>query len=1370
MAFILTQQDLDQITDLVRGLPLLDSVSGIRSLSGEGNNLLNPNLGMADTPYLRLTPAYYGAADGLGNLRVNPIYAQLDPRAISNTLGQQEVGAPKAASGANLLFTAFGQYFDHGLTSLAKGGSGTIQIGGVGTGRGPASDNPADLTRATVVSLDESNLPVHLNKTPNYIDQNQAYGSNALVGVFLRQADGLGDVTARLASGGADPSSPGFDLLPSLRDLIFMHWENDTRFSDGVTATTFRTYYAGLVDSQGVIDNALATNLYRDFMGTGQPLLTDINPFISPLDHIVGGDGRVNENFTLTAVHTIWARNHNFHVENLSVSGFAGTAEELYQAAKIINEAEYQRVIYTEFTDVLLGGMRGSGSHGWGGYDATVDPSISHEFAAAAFRFGHSLVTQTVQVMNAAGEISDVALFDAFLNPTVTGNFQLPDGSPTTAEALAQMGYVPQPGYEQLGVSSILAGITQQAAEEVDVNIVDAIRNDLVRISADLFSFNVARGRDLGLGTLNQVRTALNTSQDPYVREAVDEWAGNMSAYSSWEDFQARNILSDTLIEKLKVAYPDLVLGSPEEIDSFQAINPDIVLVDGNTVKGIDRLDLWVGGLIEAHINSGMVGQTFWVIIHEQLDRLQEADRFYYLDRVDNLAFYDQIENGAEGGFGAIIARNTGGLWNGANVFLAGDALNLVGAPLALDFVAPEVEAFSPAEGAKDAAVGTNILLTFNEAVVFGAGNIELRLADGTVIERFVAGTSPQVTINERVLTINPTSDLIGGMQYFLAIDSGAVRDNTGNAYAGTTTFEFTTRAAILMGNQLANVLTGGAGMDEIFGLAGNDRLSGLGGNDLLDGGAGNDTLLGGLGNDTLTGGIGNDVLTGGGDSDTASYASSTAAVRVSLASIAAQNTGGAGTDTLSGIANLVGSSLNDTLTGNTGNNSIEGGDGNDTINGGAGNDTMSGGIGDDSYFVDSVTDVIIESPNSGTDTVSSTVTYTLASDVENLTLTGIAAINATGNGSNNVLVGNTGNNSIEGGDGNDTINGGAGNDTMSGGIGDDSYFVDSVTDVIIESPNSGTDTVSSTVTYTLASDVENLTLTGIAAINATGNGSNNVLVGNTGNNILSGGSGVDTMTGGTGNDIFQFSSLAELGDTITDFAIGVDKIDLSAVLLNNTQLTWIGTAAFTAAGQVRSTATTLEFNTDAILGSDFQLNLSNLNASLIGFTDFIGVINGTGGGSPGGGGTVTPNAINGTAASNILNGTTAADIINGNGGDDQIRGNLGADTLTGGAGVDRFRYSTEAEVLGDVITDFKAGGADRIDFQLMDANTGAIGNQTFAFRATLAFTGAGQLRYEVRGADTYVFGNTNADATTAEFQLVLSNYNQPLLGADFVL
>ena len=1143
MAFILTQQDVDQITALVRGLPLDESVSGIRSLSGEGNNLLNPSLGMADTPFLRLTPAYYGVADGLGNMGVNPIFAQLDPRAISNTLGQQEVGAPKAASGANLLFSAFGQYFDHGLTSLAKGGSGTIQIGGVGTGRGPASDNPADLTRATVAGLDGSDLPIHLNKTSNYIDQNQAYGSNALVGIFLRQADGLGGVTARLASGGADPSSPEFDLLPSLRNLILMHWDNDTSFSDGVTTTTFRTYYAGLVDAQGVIDNALATNLYKDFMGTGQPLLTDMNPFISPLDHIIGGDSRANENFTLTAVHTIWARNHNFHVENLSVSGFAGTAEELYQAAKMINEAEYARVIYTEFTDVLLGGMKGSGSHGWGGYDATLDPSISHEFAAAAYRFGHSLVTQTVQVMNAAGEISDVTLFDAFLNPTVTGNFQLPDGTPTTAEALAQMGYVPQPGYAQLGVSSILAGISQQTAEEVDVNIVDAIRNDLSRISADLFSFNVARGRDLGLGTLNQVRMSLNTSQDTYVREAIDRWAGDLSAYSSWEDFQARNNLSDTLIEKLKVAYPDLVLGSSEEIDAFQAINPDIVLVDGNTVKGIDRVDLWVGGLIEAHINDGMVGQTFWVILHEQLDRLQEADRFYYLDRFDNFAFYAQIDGGTEGGFGAIIARNTGGLWNGENVFLTGDPLNLIGAPLVFDFIAPEVETFSPAEGAKDAAVGADIVVTFNEAVVFGAGNIELRLADGTVIESFVAGTSPQLTINERILTINPTSDLIAGMQYFLAIDTGAVHDNTGNAYAGTTTFEFTTQAGILTGDQRANVLTGGAGMDEIYGLAGNDRLTGLDGNDLLDGGAGNDTLLGGRGNDTLIGGAGNDVLTGGGGNDTASYATSTAAVRVSLASSSAQNTGGAGTDTLSGVDNLVGSDLNDTLTGNARDNHIDGGAGSDVITGAAGIDTLDGGEESDIYLLTVLADkTAAEIADSGT--------------------TGLDELRfaATTAGTLTLFAGDTG---LE---------------RVVIGTGTAASAVSSATTAL----NVNAADVNNELTITGNAGANTLTGTSFADIIEGGLG-NDVLYGGAGNDWLVGGLGRDTLSGGAGSDVFVFTTTSEssntstTSDVIADFLQGQGKIDLSAIdafarTNANDAFVWRGTSAFSSNsdGEVR--------------------------------------------------------------------------------------------------------------------------------------------------------------------------------------------------------
>ncbi|MFO0097550.1 MAG: Calx-beta domain-containing protein, partial [Aphanizomenon sp.] len=144
------------------------------------------------------------------------------------------------------------------------------------------------------------------------------------------------------------------------------------------------------------------------------------------------------------------------------------------------------------------------------------------------------------------------------------------------------------------------------------------------------------------------------------------------------------------------------------------------------------------------------------------------------------------------------------------------------------------------------------------------------------------------------------------------------------------------------------------------------------------------------------------------------------------------------------------------------------------------------------------------------TDTLTASVTTTLPANVENLTLTGAAAINGTGNAGNNVITGNTGNN---------ILNGGAGIDTLIGGLGNDTYVVDSATDTITELANGGTDTIQSSVTYTIAAlvNVENLTLTGAAAINGTGNAGNNVITGNTGNNILNGGAGIDTLIGGLG-------------------------------------------------------------------------------------------------------------------------------------------------------------------------------------------------------------------------------------------------------------
>ena len=168
----------------------------------------------------------------------------------------------------------------------------------------------------------------------------------------------------------------------------------------------------------------------------------------------------------------------------------------------------------------------------------------------------------------------------------------------------------------------------------------------------------------------------------------------------------------------------------------------------------------------------------------------------------------------------------------------------------------------------------------------------------------------------------------------------------------------------------------------------------------------------------------------------------------------------------------LTGSGEEDVLSGLAGNDTLQGFAGNDTLDGGAGNDTMIGGSGNDTYVVDAATDVVTELAGQGTDTVQSSVSYTLGVNVENLSLTGVAAINATGNTLNNVLTGNSGNN---------VLSGGSGNDTMVGGLGDDTYVVDAATDVVTELASQGTDNVLSSVTYTLGANVENLSLTRVA-------------------------------------------------------------------------------------------------------------------------------------------------------------------------------------------------------------------------------------------------------------------------------------------------
>ena len=275
------------------------------------------------------------------------------------------------------------------------------------------------------------------------------------------------------------------------------------------------------------------------------------------------------------------------------------------------------------------------------------------------------------------------------------------------------------------------------------------------------------------------------------------------------------------------------------------------------------------------------------------------------------------------------------------------------------------------------------------------------------------------------------------------------------------------------------------------------DNLSGLGGNDTLKADDGADTLAGGLGADSLIGGAGVDLV---------SYAGVTGAVTVNLANN--RVSGAAGSDRLSGIENVLGGVGGDSLLGDGAANLLSGSDGWDILEGGAGADTLIGG--------------------SGTDRVS----YAAATGAVTVSLVGGRAIGASGNdslsGFENVfggiggdsLLGDAAANQLSGSDGADTLDGGAGTDMLLGDNGNDVFIVSDTLDLIIESVGGGADTIITSVSMSLPSNVEAMQVAaGASGLNIIGGAGNEMLFANGLSNTLNGGDGWDTMVGGAAND-----------------------------------------------------------------------------------------------------------------------------------------------------------------------------------------------------------------------------------------------------------
>jgi Ca2+-binding RTX toxin-like protein len=840
--------------------------------------------------------------------------------------------APDAglSSPFNGWMTLFGQFFDHGLDLVAKGGFGTVYI--------PlqpddplyvpgSSTNFMAVTRAT---LDENGKAV--NKVTPFVDQNQTYTSNASHQFFLREyeldSSGRPVATGHLLDGAAGGLATWADVKAQALNVLGIELNDFNIHSvPEIIVDPYGNFVPGangfpqLVRSFGplvAVEGNLATPVRTadGQVSTGHAFLDDIAHNANPgqfdadagpgvnmqnevadsgasesgvdnisvashvqatgtydnelLDrHFITGDGRGNENIGLTAVHHVFHAEHNRQadlIENLilgeaqaaaAASAAAATAaaaaptdaalqaaavraaadaaeklnflnewldapltaadvatatvdsvdwngERIFQAAKFPTEMQYQHLVFEEFARTVQPFV-----NVFNDYNAQLDAGILAEFAHTVYRFGHSMLTETVdrltvdnqQTIGTGGVegAANIGLIEAFLNPVEF-----------TANGMSA----------EQAAGAIARGMTRQLGNEIDEFVTEALRNNLVGLPLDLAAINIARGRETNVPTLNEARTqfyagSADTQVKPYGSWA--EFAHNLknpasvinfiAAYGTHEtitdpvvDLTSPTGFRDkTMLEKRDAATA-LVLGgagAPADRIAFLQATGDWSVDNGNTsLGGLNKVDFWIGGLAEKQMAfGGMLGTTFNFVFEVQLENLQNADRFYYLSRLANLNLTAQLENNK---FAEMIERTT-------------DAKHLPGN-------------------------------------VFKKMDYQLEVDQTQQL-----GADPEGIANG----LDPFLGSINGDTKVVRVDPN---DPTNTNYLQFIGGEH----VVLGGTEQNDTLVADEGDDTLWGDGGDDRLEGGIGNDFIFGGDGNDIVTDQFGDDEIRSGAGDDVVSAG--------------------------------------------------------------------------------------------------------------------------------------------------------------------------------------------------------------------------------------------------------------------------------------------------------------------------------------------------------------------------------------------------------------------------------------------------------------------------------------------------------------------------